>query len=67
MKITIKSRVLESKGNCFENTRERIYFSKENPTEEEIDAALAEAHDQYEGMGWSKCFVEPPVMVAKAV
>jgi len=67
MKITIKSRVLESKGNYFENTRERIYFSKENPTEEEVDAALAEAHEQYEGMGWSKCFVEPPKVVAEAV
>ena len=69
MRITIKSTILENRGNSwnFESPKERIYFSKENPTEEEIGAALAEAHEQYEGMGWSKCFVEPPKVVAEAV
>lgn len=69
MKVCIKSKILENRGNSwnFESPKERVYFEKENPTEEEIEAAFAEAYEQYEGMGWSKCFVEPPKVYDEAV
>lgn len=63
--ITIKSKLVPWRGNSwyFESPKERVYFKKDNPSPEEISAAVAEAKRQYEAMGWMRCFVEPPVMV----
>lgn len=68
-KVKIVSNILEGRGNSwdFENRKERVYFEAVNPTDEEVDKGMQFAQAQYEGMGWSKCFVEAPKIVAEAV
>lgn len=65
--VVISSKILEGRGNSwnFESKKERIYYKAENPTIGEVAAAMEEAERQYEGMGWSKCFVEPPVLITQ--
>ena len=69
MKVSIKSKIVPYRGNSwyFENKDERVYYEKENPTEEELAEAVADANRQYEGLGWGKCFVEPPKVVKEGV
>ena len=65
MVVVIKSDLMESRGNSwnFENSNERVYAKLVDPTDEEIANAMAKANEQYEKMGWSKCFVSPPKVV----
>lgn len=60
--VVIKSKLVEYRGNSwnFECPKERIYFKAESATADELTAAFEEAERQYEGLGWGKCFVEPP-------
>lgn len=66
MKIKIVSKLVPWRGNSwnFENPTERVYA--EVAEGESVEEAMAFANDQYEKMGWQKCFVEPPVAVAVA-
>lgn len=68
-KVKIVSNILEGRGNSwdFENRKERVYFEAVNPSDEELANGMDFANAQYEAMGWSKCFVEPPKVVAEAV
>lgn len=65
MVVVIKSELMENRGNSwnFENPKERVYAKLVNPTDEEIAKAMVEANEQYEKMGWSKCFVSKPMVV----
>ena len=67
-KVKIVSNILEGRGNSwdFENRKERVYFEAIDPTDEELDSGSKFANEQYEGMGWSKCFVEPPMVFVVA-
>ena len=64
-KVKIASKLVPWRGNSwyFENPTERVYFEKENPTAEEVEAAKVFANEQYEKMGWTRCFVEPPKVI----
>lgn len=68
MKKTIKiaSALLPWRGNSwyFESPKERVYAVLTNPTEDEVAKAVAFAEEQYRLMGWQKCFVEPPKVIA---
>lgn len=65
-KIKIASALLPWRGNSwyFESPKERVYAVLTNPTEEEVAKAVAFAEEQYNLMGWQKCFVESPKVVA---
>ena len=65
MVVKIKSDLMANRGNSwnFENPTERVYAKLVNPTEAEVESALKEANEQYDKMGWSKCFVSPPTVV----
>lgn len=69
MKVSIKSKIIPYRGNSwyYENPTERVYYEAENPTEEELAAATTEANRQYEGLGWGKCFVEPPKVIKEEI
>ena len=69
MKVKVVSTLVPWRGNSwnFENPTERVYTELTNPTEEEVNEAVAFANDQYEKMGWTRCFVEPPKVVVEAV
>lgn len=68
MKKTIKiaSALLPWRGNSwyFESPKERVYAVLFNPEKEELEEAVAFAEEQYRLMGWQKCFVEPPKVIA---
>lgn len=65
MKVVVKSNLVPWRGNSwsFENPTERVYAVLTDPTEAEVADAVAFANDQYDKMGWQKCFVEPPQVV----
>jgi hypothetical protein len=67
MKRTIKiaSALLPCRGNSwdFENPKEVVYAVVFNPTKDEEEEAVAYAEEQYNLMGWQKCFVEPPKVI----
>lgn len=69
MKVKIVSKLVPWRGNSwnFGNPTERVYFEKENPTSGDVRRAEAFAIDQYEKMGWARCFVEPPKVIVEAV
>jgi hypothetical protein len=69
MVVTIKSDIMESRGNSwnFEHAKERIYAKLTDPTEAEVEEALREANEQYENMGWSKCYATKPRAVEKII
>ena len=60
--VVIKSSIVEYRGNSwyFENPKERVYFKATNPTDAEVAEAMAFANQQYEDMGWMRCFVSAP-------
>lgn len=64
-KVKVASKLVPWRGNSwyFENSTERVYFEKENPTAEEVEAAKVFANEQYEKMGWTRMFVEPPKVI----
>ena len=65
MLVIIKSVLLENRARSWvaKQTAERIYYKKSNPSPVEVEIAMAEAKRQYEGMGWSKCYTEPPTLI----
>ena len=65
-KVKIVSALVPWRGNSwyFESPKERVYAVLTNPTADEVTEAMAAAQEQYELMGWQKCFVEPPKVVA---
>lgn len=65
MVVTIKSTLHESRGNSWnlKDSNERVYATLVNPTDEEVANAMAEANNQREGMGWSKCYASEPFAV----
>ena len=68
-RVKIVSNVIEGRGNSwyFDNIKERVYFDKINPTEAEVAEGEKFAAAQYEGMGWGRCFVDPPQVIVEAV
>lgn len=67
MKIKICSKLVPWRGNSwyFESPKERVYAVLTNPTEDEVAKAMEFANEQYELMGWMRCFVERPMVVSQ--
>lgn len=65
MKVKVVSKLVPWRGNSwnFESPTERVYAELTNPTDEEVKEAEAFANEQYEKMGWTRCFVEPPKVI----
>jgi hypothetical protein len=65
MSVKICSKLVPWRGNSwyFESPKERVYAILINPTESELNAAIAFANEQYELMGWMRCFVEAPQVI----
>ena len=64
MMVKISSALVPWRGNSwyFESPKERVYVVLTNPTTAELEKAIQFANEQYEQMGWMRCFVAPPAI-----